>query len=160
MIVLRRGSNVLIFKVMWIIDFLKSIIVIFPLQSRSKSKISEFAICHVVRHGNVNSFQNPSTVTNTTMEPYCIRIAVLCNVTNSQSFHNERLTAGKIEKEYFSHFPRCEISVEINVLQVALNIAKVKSLMILFMSVNEVSNLFISALLPVDLHRWWISAQL
>ena len=31
---------------------------------------SEFAICHVVRHGNVNSIQNPSTVTNPTMEPY------------------------------------------------------------------------------------------
>ena len=34
---------------------------------------SEFAICHVVRHGNVNSIQNPSTVTNPTMEPYCIQ---------------------------------------------------------------------------------------
>ena len=35
---------------------------------------SEFAICHVVRHGNVNSFQNPSTVTNPTMGSYCIRL--------------------------------------------------------------------------------------
>ena len=34
--------------------------------------ISEFAICPVVRHGNVNSIQNPSTVTNPTMGPYCI----------------------------------------------------------------------------------------
>ena len=33
---------------------------------------SEFAICHVVSHGNVNSIQNPSTATNPTMEPYCI----------------------------------------------------------------------------------------
>ena len=32
---------------------------------------SEFAICHVVRHGNANSIQNPSTVTNPTMELYC-----------------------------------------------------------------------------------------
>ena len=31
--------------------------------------ISEFAICHVVRHGNVNSIQNLSTATNPTMEP-------------------------------------------------------------------------------------------
>ena len=41
----------------------------------------EFAICHVVRHGNVNSIQNTYTVINPTMEPYCIRIAVPCNVT-------------------------------------------------------------------------------
>ena len=33
---------------------------------------SEFAICHVVRHGNVNSIQNPSTLTTPTMTPYCI----------------------------------------------------------------------------------------
>ena len=33
--------------------------------------ISEFAICHVLRHGNVNSIQNLSTVTNPAMEPYC-----------------------------------------------------------------------------------------
>ena len=33
---------------------------------------SEFAICHVVRHCNVNSIQNPHTVTDPTMEPYCI----------------------------------------------------------------------------------------
>ena len=31
--------------------------------------ISDFAICHVERHGNVN-IQNSSTVTNPTMEPY------------------------------------------------------------------------------------------
>ena len=31
---------------------------------------SEFAICHVVRHSTVNSIQNPSTVTNPTMETY------------------------------------------------------------------------------------------
>ena len=29
---------------------------------------SEFSICPVVRHGNSNSFQNPPTVTNQTME--------------------------------------------------------------------------------------------
>ena len=39
---------------------------------RPRSEISEFAICHVVRHGNVNSIRNPSTVTNSTMEPFCI----------------------------------------------------------------------------------------
>ena len=33
---------------------------------------SEIAICPVVRHGNVNSIQNPSTVTNQTMGPFCI----------------------------------------------------------------------------------------
>ena len=33
---------------------------------------SEFAIWHVVPHSNINSIQNPSTVTNPTMEPYCI----------------------------------------------------------------------------------------
>ena len=33
---------------------------------------SEFVICLVVRHGNANSIQNPSTMTNPTMEPYCI----------------------------------------------------------------------------------------
>ena len=48
--------------------------------------ISEFAICHVVRRGNVISIQNPSTVTNLTMEPYCILlpltyVAVSYNVT-------------------------------------------------------------------------------
>ena len=32
----------------------------------------EFAICYVVCHGNVNSIQNPSTVTNPTMGPYWI----------------------------------------------------------------------------------------
>ena len=32
----------------------------------------EFAICQVVRHGNVNSIQNYSTVTYPTMEPFCI----------------------------------------------------------------------------------------
>ena len=44
----------------------------------------EFAICHVVRDGNVNSIQNPSTVTNPTMEPFCIPIAMSCNVTNRE----------------------------------------------------------------------------
>ena len=45
--------------------------------------ISDFAICHVVRHGNVNSIQNPSTVTNLTMEPYCILLSLtlLCRTT-------------------------------------------------------------------------------
>ena len=38
---------------------------------RNRLISSEFAICHVVRHGNMNSIQNPSTVTNPTMEPYC-----------------------------------------------------------------------------------------
>ena len=43
-----------------------------------KKKKSEFAICHVLRHGNVNSIQNPSrpTVTNPTMEPYCILLSL------------------------------------------------------------------------------------
>ena len=31
-----------------------------------------FVICHIVRYGNVNSIQNPSTVINPTMKPYCI----------------------------------------------------------------------------------------
>ena len=48
--------------------------------------ISEFAICHVVRHGNVNSIQNPPTVTNPTMESYIllplIYVVVPYNVTN------------------------------------------------------------------------------
>ena len=39
---------------------------------RLTRNISEFAICHVVHHDNVNSIQNPSTVTNPTMQPYCI----------------------------------------------------------------------------------------
>ena len=45
---------------------------------------SEFAICHVVRHGNVNSIQNPSTVTNPTMESYssATYVALPYNVTN------------------------------------------------------------------------------
>ena len=33
---------------------------------------SELTICHVARHGDVNSVQNPSSVTNPTKEPYCI----------------------------------------------------------------------------------------
>ena len=33
---------------------------------------ADFAICHVERRGNVNSIQNPSTVTNSTMELCCI----------------------------------------------------------------------------------------
>ena len=39
---------------------------------------SEFTICHVVRHGNMNSIQNPSTMTNPTiyitkiMESVCV----------------------------------------------------------------------------------------
>ena len=51
---------------------------------------SEFAICHLVRHGNVNSIQNPSTMTNPTMEPAPLLssatyiIAVLYNVTNQK----------------------------------------------------------------------------
>ena len=42
--------------------------------------ISEFAICHVLRHGNVNSIQNPSTLTNLTMELYSILLplTLLC----------------------------------------------------------------------------------
>ena len=38
--------------------------------------ISEFAICHVVRHSNANSIQNPSTVTVLTMEHYCILLSL------------------------------------------------------------------------------------
>ena len=38
----------------------------------SRDYNSEFAICHVVRHGNVNSIQCPSTVTNPTMKPYIV----------------------------------------------------------------------------------------
>ena len=30
---------------------------------------NEFAICHIARNGNVNSIQNPVSVTNPTMEP-------------------------------------------------------------------------------------------
>ena len=37
----------------------------------------EFAIYHVVRDGYVNSIQNPSTVTNPTMEPYCILLPLM-----------------------------------------------------------------------------------
>ena len=33
---------------------------------------SEFAIWNVVLRGNVNSIQNPFTVTNPSMEPYCV----------------------------------------------------------------------------------------
>ena len=36
---------------------------------------NEFAICHVWRHGNVNSIQNPSTVTN----PTCNPIVLFCH---------------------------------------------------------------------------------
>ena len=36
------------------------------------SPISEFLICHFVLHSNVNSIQNPSTVTNPKIEPCCI----------------------------------------------------------------------------------------
>ena len=49
---------------------------------------SEFAICHVVRHGNVNSIQNPSTVTNSTINNGALLyssatyVAVPYNVTN------------------------------------------------------------------------------
>ena len=44
---------------------------------------SEFAICHVVRHGNVNSIQNSSTLINPTMELYYIFLAhtLPCHVT-------------------------------------------------------------------------------
>ena len=31
---------------------------------KQEGEISKFAICHILRHGNVNSIQNPSTVTN------------------------------------------------------------------------------------------------
>ena len=39
--------------------------------------ISDFAICPVVglRHGNANSIQNASSVTNPTMELFCIRLS-------------------------------------------------------------------------------------
>ena len=48
---------------------------------------SEFAIYHVVRQGNVNSIQNPSTATNPTMEPnivffYHSRCCAVLNMTN------------------------------------------------------------------------------
>ena len=42
---------------------------------RSKHDNSEFAICPVVRHGNVNSIHNPATGTNPTMELYCILLS-------------------------------------------------------------------------------------
>ena len=43
-----------------------------PLEKGLKQNTSEFAISHVVLHGNANFIQNPFTVTNPTMELYCI----------------------------------------------------------------------------------------
>ena len=45
--------------------------------------ISEFVIYCIVRHGNTNSIQNPSTVTYPTMELYCILLPLmlLCRTT-------------------------------------------------------------------------------
>ena len=44
---------------------------------------SKFVICQVVRSGIVNVIQNPSFVTNLTMEPYCILLplTLLCRTT-------------------------------------------------------------------------------
>ena len=39
---------------------------------------SEFAICPVVRHGNLNSIQNLSTVTNPTMGPIVFFSLIRC----------------------------------------------------------------------------------
>ena len=50
----------------------RRVVFVVPLDMSAALDTSEFAICHVVRHGNVNSIQNPSTVTNSTMEPYYI----------------------------------------------------------------------------------------
>ena len=43
---------------------------------------SEFTICHVVSHGIMSPIQNPSTVTNPTMEPYYFLLPLSYNVTN------------------------------------------------------------------------------
>ena len=58
-------------------------------EARNCCDNSEFAICHAVRHGNVNSIHNPSTVTNPTIEPYCIFLSLTlpcrttCKIANS-----------------------------------------------------------------------------
>ena len=51
--------------------------------TKSHRDNSEFAICPAVRRGNGNSIQNPSTVTNQTMELYCILLlnTLLCCTT-------------------------------------------------------------------------------
>ena len=53
---------------------------------------SEYAICHIVRHGNVNSIQNPSTVTTPTMEPYCRAYSSATYVTVPYNVTNRKLT--------------------------------------------------------------------
>ena len=64
--------------------------------------ISEFAICPVVRHSNVNSIQNPSTVTNPSnngalLYSSATYVAVPYNVTN------RKLTINKIVTGYGNH---------------------------------------------------------
>ena len=58
--------------------------------------ISEFAISHVIRHGNVNFTQNRSTVTNPTKEPIVFFCHLRCRAYNVQnrkftiiSFHSK-----------------------------------------------------------------------
>ena len=54
-----------------------------PLTPLTSLNASEFAISRIVCHGNVNSIQNPSTVTNPTKELYCILLplSLLCHKT-------------------------------------------------------------------------------
>ena len=50
---------------------------------------SELAICHVLRHSNMNSIQNPFTLTNPTMEPYCTLLPLMLQTHYSlQVTHN------------------------------------------------------------------------
>ena len=62
------------------------------LENSLKSVISEFAIYAVVRHGNANSIQNPSSVTNPTMELYCIFLPLMLPCCTTWQIANSLLT--------------------------------------------------------------------
>ena len=51
----------------------------FPFCQSFKYKVTHYEVCglYVARHGNMKFVQNRSTVSNSTMEPYCIRLPLI-----------------------------------------------------------------------------------
>ena len=63
---------------------------------------SEFAICPIARHGNANSIQNLSTVTNTTMELYCILLPLTLPCCTTWQIANSLMTKDRQTRDNLS----------------------------------------------------------
>ena len=74
---------------------------------------SEFAICRVVRHGNVNSItvQNHSTVSNSTMGPYCILLPLTLPCRSTWQIANSLLFLCKLTLKN-DHIRKCKIKLD------------------------------------------------